>query len=331
MPFTNLKGNFRKPETLRVLKWMLGLHDDKQVKTSSTGVPVPFAHNDGKALRLASQDSLTWIGQASFLLQLGGKSMLIDPVMSPALGWVKRNVPPGLDWPALPKIDLVLITHNHRDHMDAPTIKKLGSDPVYVVPQGLGTWFKRAGMRRIVEMAWWQQQEIEGVNITFVPAEHWSRRGFSDINTSWWGGYVLERGGMRVYHSGDSGWFDGFDMIGERCGEIHAAMLPIGAYAPRWFMAPQHIAPHEAVRAFSAVRAKQFVAMHWGTFKLSNEPLDEPPRLLRASWEIENLPENRLNIPTIGETLLLEKLATRVIPSSRDQQLSIFDDSLQVR
>lgn len=327
MQFANLKGNFRKPETLRVLQWMLGLHGEKQPKTPSTGVPVPFVMNDGNALRHATQDTLTWIGQASMLIQLGGKSMLIDPVMSPALGWIKRNVPPGLDWSALPKIDIVLITHSHRDHMDAPTLKKLGPDPLYVVPQGLGAWFKRAGMRRIVEMAWWQQLEIEGVNITFVPAEHWSRRGLTDINTSWWGGYVLERGGMRVYHSGDSGWFEGFEMIGERCGEIHAAMLPIGAYAPRWFMAPQHIAPHEAVRAFSAVKAKQFVAMHWGTFKLSDEPLDEPPHVLRAAWENENLPENRLNIPAIGETLLLERLATKNSPVIRGEQLSMFGDS----
>jgi len=327
MTFANLKGNFRKPETLRVLKWMLGLHADKQAKTPSTGVPVPFVHNDGEALQLALQDTLTWIGQASFLIQLGGKSMLIDPVMSPALAWVKRNVSPGLDWPALPKIDIVLITHNHRDHMDAPTLKRLGPDPVYVVPQGLGKWFRKAGMRRIVEMAWWQQLEIEGVNITFVPAEHWSRRGFSDINTSWWGGYVLECGGTRVYHSGDSGWFDGFKMIGERCGEIQAAMLPIGAYAPRWFMQPQHIDPHEAVRAFIDTKAKQFVAMHWGTFKLSDEPLDEPPRVLRAAWQKERLPESRLSIPAIGETLLLERLVAKGIPATKAEQLSMFGDS----
>ena len=309
MRFHNLKGNFRKPETGRVMKWMLGWHDEKQPKTPSTGVLVPFVQNDGSALRQSVADTLTWIGHASFLLQLGGKNVLIDPVLSPALGWIKRNVPPGLDWPALPKIDMVLITHNHRDHMDAPTLKKLGADPVYVVPQGLGSWFKHAGKRRVIEMAWWQQLDIEGLNITFVPAEHWSRRGLSDINSSWWGGYVIECGGLRVYHSGDSGWFDGFSQIGERCGEIHAAMLPIGAYAPRWFMRPQHIDPNEAVRACQAVGAKHFVAMHWGSFKLSDEPLDEPPKILRAAWERENLPESQLHIPAVGETLFLDQMA----------------------
>ncbi len=326
MPFANLKGNFRKPETWRILKWLLGLHNERQPNHPATGVPVPFVHNDGQALRDAAQDTLTWIGQASFLVQLGGTNALIDPVMSPRLGWVRRNVPPGLDWPALPKIDLVLITHSHRDHMDTATLKRLGPDPLYVVPHGLGKWFKRAGMRRIVEMAWWQQQELEGVNISFVPAEHWSRRNLFDINTSWWGGFVLERGGVRIYHSGDSGWFDGFGMIGERFGEIHAAILPIGAYAPRWFMARQHIAPDEAVRAFVALRARQFVAMHWGTFKLSDEPLDEPPRVLRAAWEQAGLPENRLNIPAIGETLRLESLAGIAAPDLLEEQLPMFAD-----
>ena len=326
MRFTNLQGNFRKPETTRILKWMLGLHDEKRPRTPRTGVPVPFLPNDGKALRHATQDTLTWIGHASFLIQLGGKSMLVDPVLSSSLGWIRRNVPPGLDWPALPKIDIVLITHNHRDHMDTATLKRLGPDPVYVVPQGLGAWFKRAGMRRIVEMAWWQQQEIEGVNVTFVPAEHWSRRYFRDINSSWWGGFVLERGGLRVYHSGDSGWFDGFEMIGARCGDIHAAMLPIGAYAPHWFMRRQHISPEEAVRAFQALKANSFVAMHWGTFKLSDEPLDEPPQLLRAAWEKENLPEDRLNLPAIGETLLLDHIANRGSMRIRGQQLAMFDN-----
>lgn len=311
MSFANLKGNFRRPETFRLLKWLLGLHEQKRAKSPATGVPVPFLHNDGRVLQNATQDTLTWIGHASFLVQLGGKNLLIDPVMSPAIGWFKRNAPPGLDWPALPKIDMVLITHNHRDHMDAPTLKRLGFDPVYVVPQGLGNWFRRAGMRRIVEMGWWQQMDIEGCHVTFVPAEHWSRRNLFDLNTSWWGGYVIERNGLRVYHAGDSGWFDGFEMIGELCGDIHAALLPIGAYEPRWFMRPQHIDPSEAVRAFQALNARQFVAMHWGTFKLSDEPLDEPPLTVRAAWEAATLPENRLNIPAIGETLLLEDLATR--------------------
>ena len=249
-------------------------------------------------------------------LKLGGRSALIDPVMSPRIaGIIPRNVAPGLAWPALPKIELVLVTHNHRDHMDAATLRRLGPDVVYVVPQGIGSWFLRAGLRRVVEMAWWQREEIEGLAVTFVPAEHWSRRGLLDVNATWWGGYVIERGGLRVYHSGDTAWFDGFRLIRERCGAIDAAMLPIGAYAPRWFMQRQHMDPADALRAFRALGATRFVAMHWGTFKLTDEDLREPPELLQQLWQRERLPEDRLAIPAVGETLDLESPAQGTPPA----------------
>ncbi len=307
MRYSNLAGRSIRPSLLRVLKWKAGWHQERRPPAPMTGVPVPAVANDGRALRRAAADALTWIGHASYLVQLGGRSALIDPVMSPSIagGMVKRNVAPGLAWEALPRIDLVLVTHNHRDHMDAPTLRRLGPDPVYVVPQGLGRWFARAGLRRVVEMGWWQRERIEGLDVTFVPAEHWSRRGLLDTNESWWGGYVLERDGLRVYHSGDTAWFDGFALIGQKCGAIDAAMLPIGAYAPRWFMQRQHMDPFDAVRAFEALGARRFVAMHWGTFKLTDEHLAEPPRLLARAWQRENLPQQRLAVPAIGQTLLL--------------------------
>jgi L-ascorbate metabolism protein UlaG (beta-lactamase superfamily) len=305
-PCTNLDGSSRVSSFISVLRWMTGLHQERRPRSPATGVPVPVVQNDGHSLRTAAGDALTWIGHATFLAQLGGRSVLIDPVMSTTIaGFIRRNVAPGLSWPALPRIDVVLITHNHRDHMDAPTLKRLGPEPVYVVPLGLGNWFRRAGMNRVIEMSWWQREEIEGLNITFVPAEHWSRRGPLDTNESWWGGYVIEHDGMRVYHSGDTAWFDGFALIAERCGAIDAAMLPIGAYAPRWFMQRQHMDPADAVRAFQTLGAERFVAMHWGTFKLTDEDLREPPWLLSVVWEGEELPQDRLEVPAIGETLML--------------------------
>lgn len=306
--FSNLDGAVDVADLVDILRWQLGFHDEKRPRAPATGVEVPVVANDGRAIRHAIEDALTWIGHASFLVQLGGKSALIDPVMSERLSSVvRRNVAPGLDWPALPKIDVVLVTHNHRDHMDAPTLKRLGPAPVYVVPAGLGAWFDRAGLRRIVEMDWWQEEEIEGLHVTFVPAQHWSRRGLTDMNESWWGGYVIEREGLRVYHSGDTAWFEGFSLIGDRCGPIQAAMLPIGAYAPRWFMRPQHMDPGDAIRAFRALGAEKLVAMHWGTFKLTDEHLAEPPELLRELWERAGLHDHQRLIPAIGETLLLDR------------------------
>jgi L-ascorbate metabolism protein UlaG (beta-lactamase superfamily) len=306
MRYANLDGSSRASSIARILRWKVGLHAEKRPRTPATGVLVPAVQNDGRSLRKAAHDAVTWIGHATFLVQLGGASALIDPVMSPKIaGFIPRNVAPGLAWQALPKIDFVLVTHNHRDHMDAPTLARLGPDPVYVVPQGLGEWFRRAGLPRVLEMDWWQEEQVAGIKVGFVPAEHWSRRGLFDINSTWWGGYVLERGGLRVYHSGDTAWFEGFGLIGERCGPIDAAMLPIGAYAPRWFMRRQHMDPADAVRAFRALGARRFVAMHWGTFKLTDEDLLEPPQLLREVWQRENMASGRLAVPAIGETLRL--------------------------
>lgn len=303
--FTNLHGDAHVSKAGDVLRWKLGLHPEVQKHTKKTGIAVPCVYNDGRALRKGLDDGLTWIGHASFLVQLHGRSLLIDPVFSNSLGpGFPRNVAPGLRLQDMPKIDVVLLTHNHRDHMDEPSIRQLGREPLFVVPKGLGRWFLQRGFKRVREMVWWEELDVFGIKITFVPSQHWSRRGVMDTNQSWWGGYVLEKDGLRFYHSGDTAWFDGFKQIGETVGELQAAMLPIGAYAPRWFMKHQHMNPEDAVAAFRALGAVDFVAMHWGTFKLTDEPLDEPPILLHKAWETNGLSSNRRRVPAIGETLV---------------------------
>jgi L-ascorbate metabolism protein UlaG (beta-lactamase superfamily) len=304
--YENLDGRSMPHGARTILKWKLGLAKERHPRAPARA-PVPAVDNDGRDIAHAARPAITWIGHASFVVQLGGRTIFTDPVMSSRLsGVVPRNVAPGLSWSALPRPDVVVVTHNHRDHMDAGTLKKIGADPVFVVPKGLRPWFERAGLRRVVELGWWEEEEVEGVHITFVPAQHWSRRGLNDQNTTLWGGFVLERDGLRVYHSGDTAWFEGFAEIGRRAGPIDAALLPIGAYAPRWFMKTQHMNPEDAVAAFGALGAARFVAMHWGTFKLTDEDLREPPEFLRRVWEERGLADRRREIPAIGETIWLD-------------------------
>jgi len=157
----------------------------------------------------------------------------------------------------------------------------------------------------VTELAWWQSVEIRRVRFTLVPAQHWSQRGPFDRNESLWGGFIVEDGARRVYHSGDTAYFEGFVEIAKRCGPIDAAMLPIGAYEPRWFMKGQHMNPADAVRAFDDLGAARFVAMHWGTFKLTDEPLGEPPVFVVDEWHKRDLDREQLLIPAVGETIWL--------------------------
>ncbi|MGH3787586.1 MAG: MBL fold metallo-hydrolase [Pseudonocardiaceae bacterium] len=227
---------------------------------------------------------LAWLGHASFLLRIGGCTVAVDPVLSQRiLGAGQRFTPPGLN--RLPALDLLLISHNHYDHLDAPTVRTLRRDTPVVVPGGLGRWFRCRGFTSVTELDWWESVRVGVVDVTFVPAHHWSRRGLLDHCATLWGGWVLTApDGPRVYHAGDSAYGPFFAQIGSRCPGIDVAMLPVGAYAPRWFMQNMHMDPEEAVRASADVGARVLVPMHWGTFWLSREPALEPIERTRAAW-----------------------------------------------
>jgi L-ascorbate metabolism protein UlaG (beta-lactamase superfamily) len=310
MAFRNLDGSLGGKGFGEVLRWKLRLGSPPEARDhlrdeSSKLVAAPRVENDGALLRDATRPALTWIGHASFLVQLGGVSALVDPVLSDRIVTVKRLVPPGLSLASMPKLDAVLVTHNHRDHMDAASLEALPRDLHVIVPRGLGAFFSKRGFARVSELTWWESVEIGNARFTLVPAQHWSQRGPFDRNASLWGGFVVEDGERRVYHSGDTAYFDGFVEIGERCGRIDAAMLPIGAYEPRWFMKAQHMNPADAAQAFVDLGAERLVAMHWGTFKLTDEPLGEPPVFARHEWGRRGLEPARLLIPAVGETVWL--------------------------
>lgn len=310
MAFRNTDGSAVNKGIGDLLRWKLGVGAPVTARAdlraeSATVHAAPFADNDGAALRGATRPALTWVGHASFLVQIGGVSALVDPIFSERILAIKRLVPPGLTRATLPTIDVVLVTHNHRDHMDAASLEALDRSVHAIVPKGLGSWFQKRGFAQVTELEWWQHARVGRARFSFVPSQHWSQRSAFDRNESLWGGFVIDDGERRVYHSGDTAYFDGFREIASRLGPIDAAMLPIGAYEPRWFMKGQHMNPADAVQAFVDLTARRFIAMHWGTFKLTDEPIGEPPAFLRDEWRKRGLDAAALSVPAVGETIWL--------------------------
>jgi L-ascorbate metabolism protein UlaG (beta-lactamase superfamily) len=258
------------------------------------------------------QTVVTWAGHASYVIQTGGLTVLTDPVWSRKIPGVReRMTPVGVDWTALPRIDAVVISHNHYDHLDAPTIERLPRDTPLLVPASLGRWFRRRGLRDVTELDWWESREIGGVRFDFVPAHHWSRRTLTDTNRSLWGGWMLtttdpagaEAGsGSRIYFAGDTGYGHWFGEIAQRYPGIDLALLPVGAYEPNWFMKPVHMNPEEAVQACLDLGATRMATMHWGTFPLTAEPVMEPLSKSIAAWIAAGRPREDLWDLAVGES-----------------------------
>lgn len=239
----------------------------------------------------AGELCLTWVGHATYLVRIDGLAVLTDPVWSQRIvGTPARVTPPGVAWADLPPIDAVVISHNHYDHLDLPTLNRLPRDTPMFVPANLGAWLRRRGFTAVTELDWWEAVELTGdsgpVRFDFVPSHHWSRRGLTDTCKSLWGGWVLTAAdGRRLYFAGDTGYGHWFTEIGHRYPGIDVALLPIGAYEPRWMLSPVHTSPEEAVRACQDLGARIMAPMHWATFLLSAEPPLEPLERVRAAWQ----------------------------------------------
>ncbi len=290
---------------------------------------VPVLRPDLAYLRANRSDTtVTWVGHATVLMQLAGLNVLADPMFSKRAFPVdfagpERKVPVPFTIEEGPHIDVVLITHNHYDHLDAPSVDALarqpGGPPLFVVPKGDDTWMRARGITRVVALDWWDERTLpagagDRLRITMTPTAHWSARSPFDRFETLWGGYVLERitpadvVTYRAFFAGDTGYAPLFrELIHARFDHFDFAALPIGAYEPNRYLHAQHVNPEEAVRIHRDLDVRFSLGIHWGTFVLTTEPFDQPPKDLASALERARVPAEQFVVFKHGEMRILEK------------------------
>lgn len=280
---------------------------------------LPSHVQSGFARPRAAQGTLsaTWIGHSTVLLQIGTLNVLTDPMWSGRASPVQwagphRLTTPGVALDALPPIDVVLLSHNHYDHLDAASLRAIARHhPAarWFTPLGVARYVTRWGGRAVAELDWWDVLDADGIRVACVPSQHASGRTPFDRMRTLWCGWTLRAGNHSIYFAGDTAYHPEFGEIGRRHGPFDLCLLPVGAYEPRWFMRPVHVNPQEAVRAYidiahahPAAPPPTALAIHWGTFSLADEPVDEPPRRTADVWRAAGLPQDDLWILSLGET-----------------------------
>ena len=290
------------------IKWRFGL---SQAERKSDAPYIPeYASPDLERIQHPDPNKiqLTWVGHSTFLIQVAGMNILTDPIWSERCSpvqWIgpKRQSRPGIRFEDLPKIDVVLISHTHYDHLDRNTILKLGNSPRYFVPERVGAWFKNEGITNVAELPWWKSGAIGPLTISAVPAKHWSKRWAYGLEDMGWGGYVVGSPVGTIYFAGDTGYHNEyFKEIGKRFPHIDLGLIPIGAYYAREIFGRFHIDPEEAIKVHQEVGAKKSIGMHWGTFMLTQEPLQEPPLELARQRERVGMTLEEFSAMKIGET-----------------------------
>jgi N-acyl-phosphatidylethanolamine-hydrolysing phospholipase D len=284
------------------LRWAL-------TRNAFRGAPeprVPVVANDGGVLRapLASA-KITWVGHATFAVRDEDDVFLTDPHFGDRALVVGRHTPPGIPLESVPDDAFAVLSHNHYDHLDAWTVEHLPEGVAWYVPLGMADWFRDRGVADVVELDWWESARRGRFTITCLPSQHWSRRIEQGMNEALWCAWLIDSGKRRYFFAGDTGYFHGFAEYGRRFAPIDVAMLPIGAYEPRWFMQEAHMNPAEAWQAFLDLGARHLLPMHWGTFDLTDEPIDEAPRELARVLEREGGDPARVRLLAIGETWTL--------------------------
>ncbi len=289
----NLPGTPERHLSLHAIRQLMRKNKSVQKTLSAIDIHWVNGHNLKKQLNaMGNADYITWIGHATYLIQLSGKTILIDPFFSTIAGpfgkfGPKRYVPPALSIHELPLIDYILITHNHYDHLDMPFLKKLKSKShtTIIAPTDLGKLIKKSGFKNIIELGWHEKHATENITFTALPAYHYSKRGLFDRNISHWCGFAIASEKYKLFHSGDTAYGPVFKEIGEQHGPFDFAMLAIGAYMPVEMMKFVHTDPAEALQIGLDLNARCILPMHWGTIVLTSEPIDEPLKRLYAERE----------------------------------------------
>ncbi|MAJ80147.1 MAG: MBL fold metallo-hydrolase [Porticoccaceae bacterium] len=304
--YTNSDGSEINKPLASLLQWRLQRDSPKPKRL--------IVSSEWKQLRQSDNHYAIWIGHSTFLINNGDLQILTDPIFSDRaspFSWIgpRRLVPPAMRVDQVSDVDVVTISHNHYDHLDISSLISLQkSNPkcLILVPMGDKKLLDTAGIKNVFEFDWWDSIKVNNTKFFFTPAQHWSARGLTDRNLSHWGGWYIQTPEMSLYHVGDSGYSEDFRQVRERLGSPKYAFIPIGAYAPRWFMKSAHVDPAEAFQIAIDVGAEYSVAMHWGTFSLSDEPTFEPLLRLQQIRRDSGLPENYFFAPEMGEIIYLD-------------------------
>ena len=267
--------------------------------------------DEWKELTPTSIDYLVWIGHATYLINKDGLTILTDPVFSKRASPVrfagpKRLIPPAIPIDQLPNIDVITVSHNHYDHLDLRSLKKIykaNPNAIFLVPKGDKKRLERRGIENVKEFLWWEDIEIKGSKFTFTPVQHWSARGIADRNKSLWGGWFINLKSEIIYHAGDTGYSSDFIETKKRLGSPSLSLIPVGAYAPRWFMKTNHVNPPEAIQVAIDLESERNFGMHWGTFQLTDEEIMEPPELLNQALEERGLSEDFFKVLKPGQVV----------------------------
>lgn len=278
--------------------------------TPDRGPLLQVSPNDGAALRANGEHpTVTWVGHSTLLIQLDGVNILTDPHWGPRASPVsfagpKRLIPPGVRFADLPPIDAVVISHDHYDHLDEATVRRLAQThhPTFFVPLGLKAWFASIGIHEVVELDWWEAQTFHGLRIVCTPARHSSGRGLYDQNLRLWASWVIVGHERRMLFAGDTGYGAGFSEIGWRLGPFDLAAIPIGGYSSYTSRHPNHVNPEEALTVFQEVGGRRLVPVHWGTFDMNREPFSEPPRRLMAEAHRRGI-DGEISLLSPGQTI----------------------------